>query len=243
MTSPDRWWEAAFGAHYRTVYAHRDDDAATREAAFAAGALGIVRRALVLDAGCGDGRHARALAATGASVVGADRSTALLAPALALGGGPRFVAAEFRALPFRDACFAHVVSFFTSFGYFDDAGNAAHLRSLRRVVRAGGGLLLDFLNAPRVATTLVPETTRRLGERTIVEHRAIRRGRVEKDVEVLGGGEGPLAWRESVRLYDRDEVESMLRAARFGVRAVHGDLAGAVWSPASERLVVIGAAA
>jgi SAM-dependent methyltransferase len=237
------WWTSAFGPLYREVYAHRDDASAAREAAFAARTLGIDGAARVLDAGCGDGRHARALAGRGARVVGVDRSEALLAAAALRGGGAAFVLADFRALPFRAGGFDHVVSFFTSFGYFDDAGDAAHLASLRRVLRRGGGLLLDFLNAPRVATTLVPESERRCGEHVVVERRAIRRGRVEKDVEVRGAAGVVARWRESVSLHSRERVEAMLGAAGFSVAAAFGDLSGGPWSEAADRLVLTGRAA
>lgn len=243
MSASGRWWDGAFGTLYRTVYAHRDDACAAAEAAAAVAALGISAGARVLDAGCGDGRHSRALAARGIRAVGIDRSLALLAEARRRGGGPRYAAADFRALPFAAGCFDHVLSFFTSFGYFDAAGDAAQVREARRVTRRGGGLLLDFLNAPRVATTLVPETERRQGDATILERRAIRRGRVEKEVEVRRPGAETVRWQESVRLYGREEIEGLLSAAGFVVRAVHGDLRGGAWSETSDRLVVVGAAA
>jgi len=243
MTPTDRWWETAFGPHYRTVYAHRDDASATEEASFAADALGLSGGSRVLDAGCGDGRHARALAARGVPVFGLDRSPDLLADARRRGGGPRYILGDLRALPFRGTLFDAVLSFFTSFGYFGPEGDAGQLREFRRVLREGAGFLVDFLNAPSVATSLVEESSRTVGDLTVVERRAIRRGCVEKDVEVRRASAEPVRWRESVRLYSREEVESMLRTASLVPRAVHGDLRGGAWSPAAARLVVVGRAA
>lgn len=243
MTDRDAWWGRAFGPLYVTVYAHRDDPSARPEAAFAVRALGPAPGCRVLDAGCGTGRHARALAATGLQVVGADRSPGLLAEAAARGGGPRYVLADFRALPFRSGAFDHVVSFFTSFGYFDAAGDAAHASSLRRVLRPGGSMLLDFLNAPHVATTLVPESERRVGGVLVVERRRVRAGRVEKHVEVSAPGRATERWSESVRLYGRDELEGLLARSGFRVAEVFGDLAGAPWTERSPRLVVKAVAA
>jgi hypothetical protein len=123
------------------------------------------------------------------------------------------------------------------------------LREIRRVLRSGGGYLLDFLNAPRVAADLVPESSRIIasaGSRaatTVREVRAVRAGRVEKSVEVVTPGRDVARWRESVRLWSRTELESMLAAAAFRVRAVHGDLAGGSWTPEAPRLVLVAEAA
>lgn len=234
------WWTQAFRRSYLDVYAHRDDASAQREAKFVASLLGVAPGARLLDAGCGAGRHARAFASLGAEVFAIDYSEELLAEALR-GGGARCVRADFRRLPFRDGSFAHVVSLFTSFGYFDDEGDRAHLAEIRRVLRPGGTFVLDFLSAPRVVATLVAASERKVGDRVVREHRSVRDGRVEKDVEVLGAdGKRLDRWKESVRLYGREEMTSMLGAAGLRAVSVHGDLAGGVWSDDADRLVLAG---
>ena len=239
MTDPagPEWWRGAFGRSYLDCYAHRDDASAEREAAFVASLLSLAPGARLLDAGCGAGRHVRAFARRGASVVGVDLSVELLAEARSAGGA-RYVAADVRRLPFRDAAFAHVVSLFTSFGYFDADGDRAHLVELRRVLRPGGAFVIDFLNPPRVIGSLVPESTRTYGALEIREQRFVRGGRVEKEVEVRDASGATRRWTESVRLYGRDELTSLLAASGLRVTSAHGDLAGGAWSEASERLVL-----
>jgi SAM-dependent methyltransferase len=232
------WYRRAFGRPYLEVYAHRDDLAAAREADFLARALDLEPGAWLLDAGCGAGRHARALAARGARTVGVDLSAALLAEARARGGGPVYVRADLRAQPFRASAFRHAVCLFTSFGYFDAEGDRAQLDELRRVLAPGGRLVLDFLNAPRVVATLVPESRREAGGRTVLERRRVRGGRVEKDVRVEVPGRPAELWTESVRLYGRAELEALLAGARFAVLAASGDLAGGPWSADADRLVL-----
>jgi SAM-dependent methyltransferase len=232
------WWTEAFRRPYLECYAHRDDASAEREAAFVASLLSLAPGARLLDAGCGAGRHVRAFARRGGRAVGVDRSRELLAEAVAAGDA-RYVAADVRRLPFKDGAFAHVVSLFTSFGYFDDAGDRAHVGELRRVLRPGGAFVVDFLNRPRVEATLVPSSERRVGERVVRETRRIVGGRVEKDVEVVGGAR----WTESVRLYGRDEMTSLLATSGLRVTSTHGDLAGGAWSETSERLVLAAVAA
>ena len=71
------WWKAAFGAHYETLYAHRDDASAAAEVA---GLLPRLRQAPgpILDACCGNGRHLAALRAAGLPAFGFDLSADLL---------------------------------------------------------------------------------------------------------------------------------------------------------------------
>lgn len=244
MTDPAaNWFDAAFRGAYLDVYAHRDEESARREIAWVARKLDAAAGP-VLDAGCGAGRHARALVSAGFQVVGLDRSGELLATAGSHARGPLYVEADFRSLPFKAAGFAGVVSLFTAFGYFDDAGNRRQLSEVRRVLRPGGTYVLDFLNAGRVRATLVPRSERELDGRRIVEARAVRAGRVEKDVEIFAADGAKLCgWRESVRLYDREELRARLAASALAVRGEHGDLAGSPFSDESPRLVLVAEAA
>jgi len=243
----DPWYVDAFRAGYLDVYAHRDDGAAASEVAFPAEVAGVRDGAIVLDAGCGAGRHARALAERGLRVTGIDLSGDLLAAAASKSthplASPHYVRADLRALPFAEGSFDAVLSFFTSFGYFDDADNLRHASELRRVLRPGRRLVLDFLHAPRVRATLVARSRKECDGTTIIEQRALRAGRVEKDVTMTAPDGSQRQWRESVRLYDPDELDTVLVAAGFRVVAHHGDLCGAPLGAASLRCVVVAEAA
>jgi SAM-dependent methyltransferase len=237
------WWTTAFRRPYLLAYAHRDEVAAEREAAFVASLLSLAPGARLLDAGCGAGRHARAFARRGARVTGLDLSAELLAEAR-LSDGVRYVLGDVRRLPFGDGAFRHVVSLFTAFGYFDEAGDREHLAELRRVLAPGGTFAIDFLNPPHVIGSLVPESSHAAAGLEIRERRRILEGRVEKDVEIRETASGAThSWTESVRLYDRARLEALLHGAGFHVTAVHGDLAGGAWSDRAPRLVLAAVAA
>ncbi len=245
---PAPWYVAAFRSGYLDLYAHRDEAAARDEVAFLSDeVLGPCQTPAVhvLDAGCGAGRHARALAALGRLVTGLDLSADLLAAAARRGGGPSYVRGDLRALPFATGTFAAVASFFTAFGYFSAADDdRRQLREFRRVVRRGGALLLDFLNAPVVRRTLVPRSVREVAGARMVEERAIRGDRVEKDVMVTREGGDALQWRESVRLYTANDLADLLTEAGFSVSSVRGALDGRPFDPdTSPRCVLIGVGA
>lgn len=55
------------------------------------------------------------------------------------------------------ARFDVVINWFTSFGYFDDAGNQRTLENFRRALRPGGKLLIEQHNRDAVVRRLAPE--------------------------------------------------------------------------------------
>lgn len=242
--APDApWYLVAFGAHYTSVYPHRDDEEAARDVAFLLRVLEMPSGAVVLDLACGTGRHLSHLARAGLCAMGVDRSEELLKQAREQ--GLDVVCADMRRLPLRAGAFESVVNLFTSFGYFeDDAENARVLEEISRVLRPGGRFLIDHINADALRSELVPETRREGDGFTIIERRAIdpERRRVEKRVFLERNSrthEDALQYVESVRYYRKDEMTEQL--ARAGLRAVswHGSLRGDPFAPGAPRMVVV----
>lgn len=229
MPSAERpWYEVAFGELYPVLYAHRDARSAEAEVAFAVRALDPSPGARLLDLACGAGRHLRALESAGFDMVGLDLSRQLLTRARSHRES-RLVRADMRGLPFPDASFDAVVSFFTSFGYFPTAEeDFSVLREVRRVLQSHGRYLIDFLHAPSVETGLVPRSESEREGYRILEERAIAGGRVTKTVSIteVATGASVLRYQESVRLYAPEELEDLVVRAGFGIRGVYGGLDG-----------------
>jgi len=106
---------------------------------------------VVLDLGCGNGRHTIPLAKAGYEVVGLDISPRLLQndgnKATEIEGKAEFVRSDMRCLPFRSETFSAVVSLDNSFGYFSTKEDA--LRTLKvsaRTQSQKGLLTLDVFN-------------------------------------------------------------------------------------------------
>lgn len=102
----------------------------------------LAGRRRIVDAGCGTGRHAAALAEAGFDVTGIDASAELLEVARRRAPGVRFVVADLRTwqpgAPFDGALCRGVLNDFIA----DDDRQAA-LGSLARMLRAGGLLVAD----------------------------------------------------------------------------------------------------
>ncbi|WP_405769779.1 class I SAM-dependent methyltransferase [Actinacidiphila glaucinigra] len=143
-------------------------------------------RPLVLDASCGEGRFARALARCGHLVDAIDAAPSAVEHCRALGGGPRYAVAEmsrWRSPWLYDVVLAVDVLFRVP----DDAAWRAALVNLASLVRLTGRLVVTDEDAPgRVARG------DRVLHRPAAEYRAA--------VEPLGlryGGFTPYGFRES----------------------------------------------
>jgi SAM-dependent methyltransferase len=251
------WYCRAFGGDYPRRYRARDARAAEREAEFARRALELRPGERVLDLACGAGRHLAPLAAAGLRVVGLDRSRPLLAAARsALGPAVPLLIGDMRRLPLAPV-FRAVLSFFTSFGYFqDEAEDARVIAEWARVTLPGGGLLLDLPDRKATIASLVPASVRAEDGLEIAERRWISADgrRVEKEIRLRrssatsamstapGACEGAEEERfcESVRLYEHDEIEGALAAKGWREVSVHADFSGAPWRPgAGPRMIVV----
>ena len=241
MTSK-RWYEEAFDVPYLTVYAHRGEESAAREVAFAVEALGLSAGDPVLDLACGWGRHSRAMARRGLRVAGLDLSGTLLEEARRREGGVGYVRGDMRRIPFRGG-FRAVTLFFTSFGYFEhEEDDRRVLAGVAGALLPGGGFLMDYANREQVVRGLVPESENLADGVRVRQRRRISSDglRVLKEVRIEATGEEAREYVESVRLYSPEEVEGLLSNAGFSIEARYGDLDGGRHGPDSPRLVLLG---
>jgi len=238
----DAWFERWFEGPYLDLYAHRDAAEAERGTRAILAPLGLAGRR-VLDLACGPGRWLRAVAAQGAEVVGLDLSMRLLQAARAAPGGDAacLVRGDMRDLPFQPVVFDHVLCMFTSFGYFATAAeDRLALAEMARVLRPGGMLVLDFLNANRVRRELPAASERTTPLWTVRESRALdaRGERVCKEIELRAGDERHV-YREEVRLWEEPQLAAALASVGLEVTSRSGDYDGGSWdSERSPRLLL-----
>jgi ubiquinone/menaquinone biosynthesis C-methylase UbiE len=174
----------------------------------------------MLDVACGHGRIANRLAARGATVSGLDATALFLdrarADAASQGVDVGYVEGDMRSLPWGDETFESVISWFTSFGYFDDDDNRRVLVEARRVLRPGGRLLLENNNLSAVLGTWLPAVVfERDGDLAIDRARfdpTSGRARTERTV-VRGGQVRRFAF--SVRMFIAVELRAWLVDAGF----------------------------
>ena len=234
----DDWFEDWFGEEYLALYTHRDELEAERVAQLIESRVHLKRDSRALDLACGAGRHQRELSDHWWTV-GLDLSPSLLHAARTADREAPLVRADMRSLPFKDCAFELVVNLFTSFGYFSD--DRAHHRVIQEVARVTcpkGWFVLDYLNAEHVRKTLVATDVRTVGQHTIEQERSISDdGRfVRKTITI---GEFGRTFVERVRLFEPDELTTMVASSGYDVVEVLGDYAGMPLGPGSSRTIVI----
>jgi len=222
----DEWFLDWFDEDYTALYAHRDEEEAGLAVRTALKAAPVLASGPVLDLGCGNGRHLAELRRVNSRAFGLDLSRHLLSLAPHSLRG-HLIRGDMRQLPLRAGTLAGVCLWFTPFGYFSDAQNKQLLCAIRRLLKPGGVLLLDFLNAHRLRLNLVEEdVVERAGlrvesRRTIEGDRLVKRMRIER-VETRASREVT----ESVRLYEPSELRALAQACGLRVTQEFGDYDG-----------------
>jgi SAM-dependent methyltransferase len=239
------WYKEWFGEEYLELYSHRDASEAEAHADFVEARLGRLeepRPRAVLDLACGAGRHTAVLRRRGYRTLGIDLSLTLLAR-MRVRELPR-VAGDMRRLPFAAESFDWVLNFFTSFGYFaGERENFLVLEEVGRVLAPGGRFLIDLMNPCPVLAHLKPRETQMLddGRRVEIERWFDEKSqRINKRIAVSDDGEPARTFRESVRVYQPEEVTIGLRWAGFEVENLFGNFHGDPYERDSERLILIG---
>jgi SAM-dependent methyltransferase len=130
---------ASFGLQWNKYeVAHDDEDRATFEAKTGV-KLSELRGLRVLDAGCGGGRYSKVAGEAGASVIGADHSSAVDKAATLCGHLPNvhFIQADLKRLPLETASFDFVFSIGVM---HHDVSTRDVFASVARLVKPGGRL-------------------------------------------------------------------------------------------------------
>jgi SAM-dependent methyltransferase len=180
--------------------------------------------------GCGQGRHAVALALRGHAVTGLDLSAFLLGRARELaaerGASVTWVRRDMRDLgglgPF-DAC----VCLHTAFGFFEGDGDGRVLEGVASVLEPGGALMLDLDNpfplVRRLPCDVWNETPGQVTCESVGLDPLRSRFVTRRLRRPTSGGRQEMP-PSSVRLYYPHEVASLLGAHGFEVEGLFGAL-------------------
>lgn len=239
------WWPSFFaGDGWRRVQQDWDTvEDPEEEADLVIEALRLPPGARVLDAPCGAGRLAVALATRGLAVSGLDREPSLLAlareRAAARGGALDLIAGDLRDRVDALEPFDAVVCTGGSFGYFDEAGNLAQARAAAGALRPGGRYLIDTVSADTLVAHFSATARFAVGDTTVEIARRYHPESARIDATwTFARGDERETHETSVRAYSVDELADLLVAAGFVSFEPRDDVLGAFTSKA-ERLWMI----
>ena len=188
----------------------------------------------ILDVPCGGGRLSLELVSRGYQVTGVDISLPLLQHGMGKAEARRLAInwehRDMRDLPWRGE-FDGAICFWSSFGYFDEQGNADFLRAVSHAMKPGAPFLLD---TPLIETRL-PEMAAearvwwKVGDLLALEDRRFDHvtSRVESEWTFVRDGHIEKKFL-SLRLYTYRELCCLLEQAGFGNHHAYGTLD---WEP------------
>ncbi|MBZ0266223.1 class I SAM-dependent methyltransferase [bacterium] len=247
MNNSKEWFRDWFDDEYLELYAHRDLEESRDFLGYLSEMKYVNPGKRVADLACGAGRYSWVAAREhGCDVVGLDLSRALLNQAvhtnpdtfkegesdIKTGGKeniPYFIQADIRALPLKSKTFELLLCMFTSFGYFpNDTMNKEVLIEFERILKSGGTLILDLMNEYVVRQGLVPEEDKVVNGKKVYYRRWIdeENRRVEKEIKIIEKDGNMRKVTESVRLFEFDEIEMLLKKAGFSEVGVVGNYGG-----------------
>ena len=179
----------------------------------------------ILDVPCGHGRLALEIAALGYRVTGVDLSPEALAYARRAVAGDRirWEERDMRDLPWPNR-FDGAFCFGNSFGYLDDHGNAAFLRSVASVLKPGARFVLE---TPMVLENLLTHLKDRpwftAGDIHLLVNNSYDPARGRLDIEYTFVRNGTLEVRKSThRAYTFRELIALINDSGLVVEPDHG---------------------
>jgi SAM-dependent methyltransferase len=194
VTEPAFDVEGMFDEDYLYFYAGLLDARGDAEAELIWRLLEVEPGMEVLDLACGHGRIANALAARGCRVTGLDATPLFLEraqrDATARAVAVAYVEGDMRGLPWTGR-FDRVINWFSSFGYFNDAGNRRVLTEVARVLKPGGRFALEMNNRDGVIRRFQPASVDERDGDLLIDRRRFEplTGRIVTRRTVVRGGQ------------------------------------------------------
>lgn len=214
--------EAWFGSpYYSLLYAHRNLDEARGFVRVLLSKLNLPKPAYALDAGCGTGRYAYALAEAGLIVDAVDQ--AVSNPHLP--ESVRFFLADLRSWT-PDRSYHLVGSFFTSFGLGVERWEelVCLLRRFASWILPGGWLVLDYLNIHQANRT--PQETRHINGIQFDIERRQEAFHLYKRITVTPPDAPPQTYEERVFKLTLGDILQLMERAGLTVAEIWGDYEG-----------------
>lgn len=236
------WYATWFNTpYYHDLYSHRDYHEARLLILTLCKALNVEPGQRALDIACGRGRHALVLAESGLHTVGIDLSPENIAIASKMAHDQLSFQVG-NMLEQLEVQGAHwVFNLFTSFGYFED--DAMHQQAIENMANAllpGGKLVLDYMNAQKIAAKLVPKDQIKTNLATYEISRRVEDQTIVKTIKLSEDGCSIFNYEERVRAFSKAELCEFMEKAGLNVKSVHGDYElGAFDSEYSDRLIII----
>ena len=230
------WFDSPF---YHILYQHRDDKEAEKAVDHLISTIRIPQGAAVMDLCCGKGRHAVHLQKAGLSVTGLDLSPASIHACKPFENDQLQFELHDMRLPYQKKQFDFIVNLFTSFGYFDDAGNEQVLLAMKQALKPGGKIVIDFLNVIPVLNNLPVQEEQMLDGINFNIHKFFKDTKIIKQISFDSDGKS-YQFQEEVNALRLNDFERYFKNTGFQLINVFGDYDGRAFNEVdSKRLILL----
>jgi len=186
-----------------------------------------LRRGITLDLCCGLGRHSIPLSHF-TFIVSFDLSKYFLTILIENGKKEGYyknlnpIRGDMRRLPSKSESFDNVISFYTSFGYFNDEENELVLREGSRILKSNGIFILEIVNAGWIIRNFRDRSWNETDSFYVLEERSLdwTEKKIKSNWVLIDKGEGKVC--ETMvehRIYDLNELKSLL--SKVGLRLIN----------------------
>ena len=230
------WFDSEY---YHILYKDRDYSEAEYFVSNLINKLNPDKNSTFLDLACGKGRHSIFINKMGYPVSGVDLSENSIDTAkLSENESLNFDVHDMREI-YRFDSFNYILNLFTSFGYFEsEIDNLNVLIAVKRGLKDGGTVVIDFLNAQKVLDTLVKEETKSIDGIDFNITKEIVDGKIKKHIKFSDKGIDH-HYTESVQLVDFNTFQSLFNQVGLQITETYGNYSLEAYDEAnSDRLII-----
>jgi SAM-dependent methyltransferase len=237
----DSWFSNWFNTpYYHILYRNRDFKEGEQFLSRLVRKLDIPTEAHILDLACGKGRHSLFLHSLGYEVTGVDLSEESIEYARSKEErGLHFDVHDMRK-PYAVEQFDYVFNLFTSFGYFDDREDDIKVvEAMKQNTKPEGRIVIDFLNAPKVTSSLVKNQIITRDDIEFHITREVTDGKIIKTISFEDKGQS-YRFQERVSAFTLGDFKSFFSATGLHLQATFGNYALDSYDPKqSDRLIMV----
>jgi SAM-dependent methyltransferase len=232
-----KWFDSPY---YHILYKHRDHQEAK---AFIDNLIAYFQfrpEDRILDLACGKGRHAIYLNKKGFQVVGLDLSQKNVAFAKRFENDKLTFHVHDMRFPWEKDQFDYTLNLFTSFGYFETPGeNQQAINAIADSMKAGGKLLIDFLNPYTVINNLVPDEVKSVNGIDFHIRKYVDGGYLIKDIR-FEDSDKDYHFQEKVKVIRRKRFLEYFKNAELEAVDLFGDYdLNPYFADTSERMIFV----